>query len=410
MTRKGKKYIRVPYAQAVYGKKEIEAVVRVLKNPTKITAGDVVNRFENQIAQLFGKKHGVMVNSGSSANLIAIEALDLPKGSEVITPALTFATTIAPLLQKGLVPVFIDVKPGTYQIDLDKIESRITKKTRVLMIPSLIGNLPDLKKLKSIARKYGLYFIEDSCDTLGASFYRKPTGYYSDISTTSFYASHIITAAGTGGMVCFHKPGLAKRAKILANWGRLSTLFGVHEKSEDIKKRFKGKIGEIPYDAKFIFSEIGYNFQSNELSGAFGLEQLKRLKKFTVKRQRNFKKLFKFFADYENWFELPIQHKGTITNWLSFPLTIKKDAPFSRKELTVFLEKRNIQTRPIFTGNILSQPAFRHLKTKGGNNRDFPVADYIMKGGFLLGAHHGITDKQINYLKKSLREFLSKYN
>ncbi|TSD03645.1 MAG: NDP-hexose 3,4-dehydratase [Parcubacteria group bacterium Athens0714_26] len=401
--------MRVSYAAAVYDKAEINAVNKVLANPNHLVQGPLVKQFEQKIAFLFGKNHGVMVNSGSSANLIAIESLNLPRGSEVITPVLTFATTLAPLIQKGLVPVFVDVKPGTYVIDADKIESLITSKTRLLMIPSLIGNIPDMIRLREIAKKYNLLFIEDSCDTLGAKFGGKPTGYYSDISTTSFYASHIITAAASGGMICFNNPELANRALIMSNWGRNSTLFGFYEKSEELKKRFAGVLDGDTYDAKFIFSEIGYNFQPTEINGAFGLEQLKKFPKFLKRRKDNFKELLKFFGRYENFFILPKQDSRADTAWLSFPLTIKPGVKFSRLDITKYLEENNIQTRPIFTGNVLKQPAFRGIKgvklAKGG----YPVADYVMKNSFLIGCHQGMGRKHLDYMKEVFGEFLDKY-
>jgi CDP-6-deoxy-D-xylo-4-hexulose-3-dehydrase len=195
---KSSKLMRVPYAQSVHGQAEIDAVVTVLKGNTAL--GDKTKEFEKKVATLFGKKYGCMVNSGSSANLLAFELLDLPKGSEVITPLLTFSTVVAPIIQKGLVPVFIDVEPDTYLIDIEKIEKAISKKTKVLMIPSLLGNIPNLEKLQKIAKKHKLFLIEDSCDTLGGKFKNKPTGTYSDITTTSFYGSHIINGAGGGGV------------------------------------------------------------------------------------------------------------------------------------------------------------------------------------------------------------------
>lgn len=400
--------MRVPYAQAVYGKEEIAAVNRVLKNPNKISPGEAAASFEQKIAEVFGKKHGLFVNSGSSANLIAIEALNLPKGSEVITPVFTFATTVTPLVQKGLIPVFVDVEEGTYLADLDQVEAAITSKTRAIMIPSLLGNIPDLARLKKIAKKHSLVVIEDSCDTLGATFAGKPTGAYTDITTTSFYASHIITAGATGGMVCMSDAALARRAKVLAAWGRESTLFGTHEKSEDIAKRFSGKIDGEVYDAKFIFTEIGYNFQSTEISAAFGLEQLKRLKTFTAARKKRFAQLLKFAKGYEQYFILPRQDKRVETNWLAFPLTLRPDAPFTRAEITRYLEEQNIQTRPIFTGNILRQPAFKKVKHRKAV-KEFANADYIMRNGFLIGAHHGLSDAQMNYLLATLEKFLKQY-
>ncbi len=397
--------MRIPYALAVYGKEEIKAVNDFLRDRRRFPSWTNTRKFETAIAKLFGKKYGLMVNSGSSANLLAFELLNLPKGSEVITPVLTFSTTVAPILQKGLVSVFADVKIGTYLIDEDKIEKLITKKTRALMIPSLIGNIPNLKRLRKIADKHKLYLIEDSCDTLGAKFDRRPTGKYTDISTTSFYGSHIITAAGGGGMICVNKPEWHKRGLVLRGWGGASALFS---ESEDLKKRFSVKINGKPYDGKFIFSEAGYNFQPIELQAVFGLAQLKRLKAFSAIRKRNFKTLFQFFKEYDKYFILPETTKGADTNWLAFPLTIKEEAPFSRFELVKYLENNNVQTRPIFTGNILRQPAFRFLAKKNSPKK-FVSADIIMKSSFLIGCHNGLTPAYLSRLKKIFRIFLNKY-
>lgn len=397
--------MRIPYALAVYGKNEINAVADVLKNPTKITIGQKTKEFEERIANIFGKKYGLMVNSGSSANLLALEFLNLPAGSEVITPLLTFSTTLAPIVQKGLVPVFVDVELGTYLIDVKQIESAIGPKTKAIMMPSLIGNVPDLKKLKKIAQKYNLYLVEDSCDTLGAVFAGKPSGFYTDISTTSFYASHIITGAGGGGMVCFNNADWLKKGIVMRSWGRQSSLFGDHEQSEDLEKRFASMIDAKSYDAKFVFSEIGYNFQPLELSAAFALEQLKRFKKFSDARQKNFRELMGFFKKYEKFFILPIQNKKVFTNWLAFPLTIKKEAPFSRLELVTYLEKNDIQTRPIFSGNILKQPGFKNV-THRRLEHDYPATDYIMHQGFLIGCHHGLEAKHLGYIKNVFEKFL----
>ncbi len=401
--------ISVPYASAIYDQKEIEAVLNVLKNPKKIVAGPAVREFEKKIAELFGKKYGVMVNSGSSANLIAFELANLPKGSEVITPILTFSTTVAPILQKGLVPIFVDVAPGTYQIDVEKIEEKITEKTKALMIPSLLGNIPDMEKLRDLAYRYNLIFIEDSCDTLGATFAGIPTGSYSHFSTTSFYASHIVTAAGGGGMVCMNLPAQQERGLVMSNWGRQSTLFGSYEKSEDIQKRFAGEIDGETYDAKFIFTEVGYNFQPTEMQGAFGLVQLSRLQQFTLRRRSNFADLLDFFSNFEKYFILPKQDERVRTNWLAFPLTLQPDCPFGRNELQKYLEEKNIQTRPIFTGNILKQPAFAKLSENNKMKSDYPVTNHIMRNGFVIGCHHGLNSKHLEYVKSVFVEFLEKY-
>tara|TARA_Y100000034_G_scaffold136107_1_gene210826 strand:- start:242 stop:1519 length:1278 start_codon:yes stop_codon:yes gene_type:complete len=394
--------IRVPYALAVHDEAEERAVLEVIKS-RKTIMGPKIKGFEERVSSIFGKNYGVMVNSGSSANLLAVKILNFPKGSEVITPALTFATTVSPLIQEGLVPVFVDVDPETYQIDITKIEKKITSKTKALMIPSLIGNVPDMEKLKEICDKHSLAFIEDSCDTLGATYKDTPTGKYSDISTTSFYGSHIITAGGGGGMICVNHDSLDKKCKILRGWGRSSAI----DEAEDLEKRFGFKVEDIDYDSKFVFSEVAWNFLPTEISAAFGLAQLDKLPMFTKSREEAFKELTEFFKQYEEYFTLPKQLPEVKTNWLAFPLTIKDNSPFTRLEITKFLEGENIQTRPVFTGNILRQPAFKFLSEKISEN--FPVTDNIMKMSFLIGCHHGLTREQINYLKSKFTEFLGKF-
>ena len=249
---KANKKLRVPYALAVYGKAEVRAVEKTLRQPTGLSVGKLTRVFEKKVARLFEKKYGVMVNSGSSANLIAIELLKLPAGSEVITPLLTFSTTVAPIVQRKLVPVFVDVDPDTYVVRTEQIAKMITKKTRALLIPNLIGNIPDMARLQALARKYKLVFIEDSCDTLGATIGSKSAGEYSDVSTTSFYATHIITAAGEGGMVCTNDEEQARKIRILSGWGRQSSL----NETEDIDERLKGRLDDLPYDSKFVVHDF----------------------------------------------------------------------------------------------------------------------------------------------------------
>ena len=394
--------IRVPYGLSVHGEEEIKAVVDVLRGNTAL--GPKTEEFEKKIAKLFGKKYGVMVNSGSSANLLALELLNLPAGSEVITPLLTFATTVAPIVQKGLVPGFIDVGPNNYLIDIDKVERAITGKTRALMIPSLLGNIPNMKQLREIADQHRLWFIEDSCDTLGGRYAGKSTGAYSHISTTSFYGSHIINGAGGGGMISVNDPKWREKLIVLRGWGRRSSLFGEKQKSEDLKNRFRGEIAGVPYDEKYTFSEIGYNFLPLELSAAFALVQLKKFPKFAEARRQNFARLLKFFGKFKNLFILPKQTPQTQTTWLAFPLIIKPDAPFTRHAITTFLEKQNIQTRPIFTGNILQQPGFRNILHRLGQD-EYPNTELIMRNGFVMGCHHGLVAEQLDYLENKVREF-----
>ncbi|MFZ2150111.1 MAG: aminotransferase class I/II-fold pyridoxal phosphate-dependent enzyme [Minisyncoccia bacterium] len=401
-----KNNIRVPYGFSVHGKEEINAVVKILEGNTAL--GDKTKEFESKIAKLFGKKYGVMVNSGSSANLLAFEILNLPKGSEVITPILTFATTVAPIVQKGLVPVFIDVDPNTFLINIYQLEKSITKKTKALMIPSLMGNIPDLERLAKIAKKHNLYFIEDSCDTLGGKYKNNPTGKYSHITTTSFYGSHIINGAGGGGMVCVNDKKWVDQLVVLRGWGRQSSLFGEKANSELLTNRFKSKLSGIPYDNKFIFSEIGYNFLPLELSSAFALEQLKKLPKFAKARKENFADLYKFFSQHTKYFTLSNQTPNTETIWLAFPFIINKDAPFTRLELITFLENNNIQTRPVFTGNILKQPGYEKIPHRLAQ-KTYPNTENIMANAFVVASHHGLKKEQLKYLKEKFVEFLSKY-
>ena len=393
---------RVPYGLAVHDHEEENAVMEIIRNH-KTIMGEKVQQFENEIALLFGKKFGVMVNSGSSANLLAYEILDMPENSEIITPILTFSTTLSPIIKNKLLPVFVDVEPETYIVNIDQIEEAITKKTKALMIPSLLGNVPDLARLRKLADNNNLIFIEDSADTLGATFDGKPTGVFSDFSTTSFYGSHIITAAGEGGMVCCNNKKWEEKGRIIRGWGRTSAL----NESEKLEDRFGIELDKIPYDSKFIFEEIGYNFLPTEISAAFGLIQLKKLTGFAEIRHRNFENLHSFFAS-NKFFKIPKQLPQVKTSWLAFPLTIVSDAPFSRLELVKHLETNGIQTRPIFTGNVLRQPAFKKInyKTIG---KEFSVANNIMKNSFLIGCNHGLNEKHMEKIKQSFTSFLDKF-
>lgn len=392
--------LRVPYGLAVHGKEEEQAVIEVIKEKRTIL-GKETYEFEKNIAKLFGKKYGIMVNSGSSANYLAIELLNIPKNFEVITPILTFSTTLGPIVKNGLIPVFVDVEEGTYVVNVEQVEKSITKKTKALFVPLLLGNVPNLKKLKAIAKKNNLYFIEDSCDTLGAVFENKMSGEYSDISTTSFYGSHIITAGGGGGMLMVNNIEWQNKAKVLRGWGRGSALLG---ESEDPKIRYKGKIGGIPYDAKFIFNEIGYNYLPMEMGSAFGNAQLKKLSKFKKIRDRNFKELLNIFSKLEKYFILPKQYKETDTQWLAFPLVIKKDSPFTRIDIVNYLEKNNIQTRPILTGVVTEQPGFKNIIYKS-KYKEFPIAKDIMERGFMIGCHQGLGKAHLSKIQIVFNSF-----
>lgn len=369
---------KVLYAQAVFGEEERKAVWKSLRN-TFLSVGPLSAEFEQQIAEIFGKKYAVFVNSGSSANLLITQII--PKG-EVITPALTFATTLTPLLQCGLKPIFIDSQIETFLPTIEAIEAKIGPKTTAVMIPNLLGNKMDSKRLRELCDAKGILYIEDSCDTI--------TNANGHFVSTSFYGSHIITAMGAGGMVMSDDKEMIDRIRTMRDWGR-----GV-DVSEDIQERYKYQIDDIPYDGKFWYTERGFNMRPVEAQAAFGLEQIKRLPGFAKQRKENFDQLYNFFSQYK-CFNLPVSQYEP--NWLAFPLTLNK-APFERFELVEYFEKKGIQTRPIFSGNITRHPAF-----KGLSSGNFPNADYVMKFGILLGIHQGMDQKQINYIQETFINF-----
>ncbi len=396
---------KVYYGKAVYDNKEINAAIKVLKNDSlSLIDGKKVKLLEKTVSKIFGKKFGLMVNSGSSANLLALSSFDFKKGSEIITPNLTFSTTVAPIYQLGLVPYFVGVEKNKFIADPKHIEKCINKKTVALMIPNLLGNIADWKKINKIAKKYKLKIIEDSADTIGYTFHGKNTGKLSDIATNSFYASHIINGAGSGGIVCFNDYILYQRAKLLRGWGRSSAIFN---ESENSSKRFNVKISGIDYDAKYIFSDFGYNFLPLEISAAFALEQIKKLKNNINIRNKNFEYLKKFFSRFQNYFHLPEQYAGVKTPWLAFPLVIKENKKFSRKQMQIYFEKNNIQTRTIFTGNILKQPVMKNRYYKKHPKCD-SIANDVMKNGILLGCHQGMVKKELDYMCNKFQKFIDR--
>ncbi len=393
-------YIHVPYGKSVHGEEEIAAVVNVLRTSTQM--GKNVREMEEKVADLYAKKHGIMVNSGSTALYLAADLLDYPEGAEIITPALTFSTTVAPLVKKGWIPSFVDVEEGTYNIDAARVEEMITPQTRAMFIPNLIGNLPDWKELRRIADKYKLFVLEDSADTLGAEIDGASSGRFTDMSTTSFYGSHVVNCGGNGGMLCVNEDEHLRRGKLLRSWGRSSSLF---VESEKIENRFNVEVDGIPYDAKFVFEEPGYNVEPSEMGAAFGLVQVAKLPANIDARIHNYNYLRNFFARYEEFFILPKQLPDSRTGWLAFPVTIRENAPFIRRDLQIFLEKRNIQTRTIFTGNILRQPGFKNIACKRSAD-GYAESDKVMRGGMLLGCHQGLNMQQLEHMAESVSEFM----
>lgn len=388
------------YSRAVYGEKEIRAVIESLQSDW-LAPGAYAKRFEETVASIFGQNYGLFVNSGSSANMLAVMGMELPLGGEVITPACTFSTTVNPLLQNRLTPVLVDVELDTYNTDITKLEEAISDKTVALMIPHLVGNLNDMERLRTIADKHNLKLVEDSCDTIGSTLDGLPTGTYADASTTSFYASHIITAMGGGGMVMGKTREFFENSKVRRDWGR--ALPEHYDESPDT--RFSFSLGGVPHDGKFVFNELGYNFKPVDAQAAFGLVQLERLPKFAEIRRNNFRALRGFFAQYEEHFILPREIPGCSTNWLAYPITIREGSPVQRVELMRYLEGKKVQTRVLFAGNISRHPAYENAGLRIHDT--LPNADYILANSMLIGCHHGLTEAHVAYMTEHIRHFIA---
>jgi len=365
-----------------YGEEEINAVTECLRDGILAGFGPKSIEFEEKISSFFGKKYGVFVNSGSSACLLALASLELPKESKVITPACTFSTTLAPIIQLGLEPVFCDVGLNSYVARIEDILSLVSDDTKVIMLPNLIGNKPDWKNLKAeltVIDRDDIVLIEDSADTMTNT----PD---SDISTTSFYASHVITACGAGGMVMYNDIKLKQKALQFRDWGRIG------DNSENMDDRFNHDIDGIRYDYKFLYGVLGYNFKSSEINAAFGLVQLKRFDQFEKHRREIFEK---YLANLKDIPEILLPDDSIKPNWLAIPLQYK-----NRYTLLHYLENKNIQTRVTFAGNVTRHPVYRNYL------QPFDNADTIMRNGFLLGAHHGMSIADVDYVCDQIKNFI----
>ena len=378
-----KKVWYAPNKLEAYGEEEIKAVEQCLRDGWLAGFGPRSIEFEKKIAKEFGKKYGVFVNSGSSACLLAIAALDLPKGSKIITPALTFSTTLAPIIQLGYIPIFIDSNLTSYVPDVQDILDAVTEEVKAIMIPNLIGNKPNWKAIRDGLKEMGredIFIIEDSADTVT---YTEE----SDVSTTSFYASHVITAGGMGGMVMYNDEKHVKKALQYRDWGRIG------DNSENMDERFAHDVDGLPYDYKFLYGVLGYNMKCSEMSAAFGLVQLERFQTFKQKRRDNIERYLENLKDVE---ELILPDDSIEPNWLAIPLQTER-----RLELLNYLEEQNIQTRVTFAGNVTRHPVYREYL------QDFKNADTVMKNGFLLGAHHGMDLDDVDYVCDKIKEFFT---
>jgi CDP-6-deoxy-D-xylo-4-hexulose-3-dehydrase len=389
---------KVFYAEANYSEEEIKSVLDVLNNNRlALMCGQNVKKLEDKIAKIFNKEFGLMTNSGSSANLIGVQSLNLEKGTKVITPALTFSTTVSPLVQSGLIPLFIDVEKETMQMNTSLLKEISLEGVSAICVPNLIGNVANWEEIYQFAKENNLKTIEDSADTIGYK-YKTDIKNWSDVSTTSFYASHVVTGAGFGGMTCFSDKENYDLGLSLRGWGRRSSLYG---ETEDYERRFNTKIDGMNYDDKYIFDDIAYNFLPSEISAAFALVQMKNLRKNLKNRLENYNYLKKNLSFSDNFF-IPLSYENVETGWLAFPVILQNKLASKRKEVQIFLEKAGIQTRTIFTGNILRQPVAKKFKWESYGN--FSVSDNIMKSGILLGCHNKQTKDKMDYTLQKLFE------
>lgn len=386
---------RVWYARAKFGQEEIDAVVKTL-NEFQLSPGKYTTQFEKEVAKLFGKDHGVMVNSGSSALLLAAELLNIQLGDEIITGASGFPTTINPFLQKGAKVVLVDVHPETLSPKLDQIEAAINSKTKAIVVAHIWGALNDMPALRLIADKNKVALVEDSCDSIGQTIDDKPSGYWSDISVTSFFPSHVITACGGGGMICVKTEEEEKRLRVFRDWGRTGT------DSEALEDRFGVDLQGIPYDAKFFYGELGYNLKATEVQAAFGLEQLKKLKLWNEVRANN----YEWFTNLVNGLGFEsVQPAATNCDpsWLAFPFYSNE-----RRGLATFLENNNIQTRPILAGNFLRHPVYVDRNVEAFGNLE--GADYVTRNGIGIGLHQDIGIRERHLIENALEEFVGLSN
>ena len=397
--------MELPASGGVHDQQEIDAIVNLLQT-TKLAIGENVAEMERQTADLLSKKHGMMVNSGTSALRIAIDLLRLEPGDEIITSPLTFSSDVAPMVQSGIVPVFVDIDPDTFQLDASKIAEVVGPRTKAILTPNLCGNCPDWDAIRTVADEHGLKVVEDSADVLDSWQRGRRTGERSDISITSFALSHSITAGGTGGMVGIDDDDDFDYALALRRWGRRSEqyLFGSKRGSDE---RFGPLADGTPYDLIFVFDEVGYNFEPSELGAAYGVVQLTKLADFNARRQANGRRLEEFFATRTGVTSAKTT-ADTETTWMRGCFILDDDAPFSRTEMQEFLLERGIPTRMVWTGNILRQPGFANIEHRQPAD-GLPNCDYVMDNALSLPVYHALTADHMGYITEQLSDLFEHF-
>jgi CDP-6-deoxy-D-xylo-4-hexulose-3-dehydrase len=402
----------VPVSGRVFDEQELELLVDSSLD-FWLTTGRFAEQFEREFAKFAGVREAVLVNSGSSANLLALTALtsenlgerQLKPGDEVITLAAGFPTTVNPIVQNGLVPVFVDVHIPTFNVDVSYLDAALSDRTRAIIFAHTLGNPFDLDAVTSFAKKHGLWLIEDCCDALGATYRGQKVGTFGDLATFSFYPAHHLTM-GEGGCVLTNHPRLRTLVESFRDWGR--DCWCAPGKENTCGKRFDWRLGALPhgYDHKYIYSHIGYNLKATDMQAAVGVAQLKKLPAFIAARKKNYAALREGLAGAQNHFVLPEATPNSDPSWFGFPLLVREDAPFSRKNVVQYLDSKKIQTRQLFGGNLLRQPAYKNIRHRVIG--DLKNSDRVMSQAFWIGVYPGLTGEMIEYMSETLGSMVSK--
>ncbi|MDQ1255048.1 MAG: CDP-4-dehydro-6-deoxyglucose reductase [Euryarchaeota archaeon] len=401
---------KLNYAGRVYDEEEVTLLVDASLD-FWLTAGRYAKQFETEFADFLGMRHCLLTNSGSSANLLAISSLTsrklegrrLEPGDEVITTACGFPTTLNPIIQNNLTPVFIDVELGTYNIMADHIPEAISEKTKAIFIPHTLGNPADIKAIKDIIEDYNLWFVEDNCDALGSKYDGKYTGTFGHISTFSFYPAHHMTM-GEGGAVLTDDSRLRNIIMSFRDWGRDCWCDPGQDNS--CKNRFSWQLGKLPYgyDHKYTYSHIGYNLKVTDMQAAVGIAQLKKLPLFIEKRKENFQRIYNSLIKYEDSLILPKAIERTDPSWFGFPITVKEGARFTRDDIVKHLEENHVATRMLFGGNLLKQPAYENICYRLVGSLE--NTDTVMNNMFWIGVYPGLSQEMIDYMLSTIHGFL----
>jgi CDP-6-deoxy-D-xylo-4-hexulose-3-dehydrase len=403
----------VPVAGRVFDAQDIATLVDCALD-FWLTSGRFAERFQREFADFIGVQHAIVCNSGSSANLLAVSTLTserlrhrrLQPGDEVITVAAGFPTTVSPLVQNRLVPVFVDVELGTYDAKVDRLREAVTPRTRAIILAHTLGNPFNLQAVTELAREHNLWLIEDNCDAVGSRYDGRLTGTFGDLATVSFYPAHHLTM-GEGGCVLTNRASLQKIVESFRDWGR--DCWCETGKENTCGRRFDWQLGELPYgyDHKYIYSHIGYNLKVSDMQTAVGVSQLQKLPGFIDVRKRNWARLHAGLRDLQTFFVLPEATRGSDPSWFGFAMTVRADAPFGRPELVRFLEDRKIATRQLFAGNLVRQPAYRSVEHRIVG--DLVNSDVITERSFWIGVYPGLTDEMIDFMVESLYDFVGQY-